>query len=121
MKISSARYSSGRSRLSSETSWSRLRRRWMTVSRVSRGRLESGGARLLDRVRQLHVQEPRRGLQPLQVVGEPEHGGPVGRLVAANALEDPGAVVETVRADVDLGVAPVDELARHPDLLGLAH
>jgi hypothetical protein len=26
-----------------------------------------------------------------------------------------------VRADVDLGVAPVDELAGHPDLLGLAH
>jgi hypothetical protein len=29
--------------------------------------------------------------------------------------------VETVRADVDRGVAPVDELAVHPDLLGLAH
>ena len=32
----------------------------------------------------------------------------------------PGAVVEAVRADVDLRVGPVDELAVHPDLLGLA-
>ena len=44
--------------------------------------------------------------------------GPLRRVVAADALEDAGAVVEAVRADVDARVVPVDELAVHPDLLG---
>ena len=47
--------------------------------------------------------------------------GPFGGLVAADALEDAGAVVETVDADVNRRVRPVDELAVHPDLLGLLH
>ena len=42
-------------------------------------------------------------------------------LVAADALEDARAVVQPVRADVDRRIGPVDELAVHPDLLGLAH
>jgi hypothetical protein len=29
--------------------------------------------------------------------------------------------VEAVRADVDLGIGPVDELPVHPDLLGRFH
>ena len=54
------------------------------------------------------------------MVGEAEDRRALGRLVAADALEDAGAVVEAVRADVDLASRPVDELAVHPDLLGLA-
>ena len=42
-------------------------------------------------------------------------------LVAADPLEDAGAVVEAVAENVDLGVVPGDELAVHPDPLGLLH
>ncbi len=42
--------------------------------------------------------------------------GAVDRVVGAHALEGAAAVVQRVRQDVDLGVAPVDELAVHPDL-----
>ena len=63
----------------------------------------------------------RRVVQALEVVGQPEDRRAFGGLVAADALEHAGPVVEPVRADVDRGVAPVDELAVHPDLLGLAH
>ena len=67
------------------------------------------------------MEQLRRVVQPLQVLGQPEDGRPLRGLVAANALEHTRAVVEPVRADVDPGVRPVDELAVHPDLLGLAH
>ena len=69
----------------------------------------------------LHVEQARRVDQALHVVGEAEHRGAVRRLVAANALEDAGAVVQAVRADVDAGIRPVHQLAVHPDLLGLLH
>ena len=62
-----------------------------------------------------------RVVQALEVVGQPEDRGALVGLVAADALEDTGAVVEPVRADVDRRVGPVDELTVHPDLLGLAH
>ena len=60
-------------------------------------------------------------MEPLHVIGEAEDGRPLRRVVAADALEDAGAVVEPMRADVDLGVVPVDEPAVHPDLLGRLH
>ena len=60
-------------------------------------------------------------MQALHVLAEPEDGRPLRRVVAANALEDARAVVEAVHADVNLRVGPVDELAVHPDLLGLLH
>ena len=47
--------------------------------------------------------------------------GPFVGLVAANPFEHAGAVVEPMGADVDRRVGPVDELAVHPDLVGLAH
>ena len=47
--------------------------------------------------------------------------GPLRRVVAADAFEDAGAVVEAVHAHVDARVVPVDELAVHPDLLGGLH
>src|SRR5581483_2811148 len=68
-----------------------------------------------------HVDQSRRGLQPLQVLAQAEHGRTRAGRVAADALEHAGAVVEPVRADVDAGVGPVDELAVEPDLLGLLH
>ena len=55
------------------------------------------------------------------MVHEPEDGGTALGRVAADALEDSGAVVQAVRADVDPGVRPVHQLAVHPDLLGLLH
>ena len=51
--------------------------------------LERRGAQLVDGVRQLHVEEPRRVVEPLQVVGEAKDGRPVVGLVAADPLEDP--------------------------------
>ena len=45
--------------------------------------------------------------------------GPSGGLVAADALEDAGAVVEGVREDVYLRLVPIDKLAVHPDLVDL--
>ncbi len=55
------------------------------------------------------------------MIGEPEHGRAVVGLVATDALEHPGAVVQTVDADVHVRVRPVDELAVHPDLLDPLH
>ena len=55
------------------------------------------------------------------MVAQAEDRRAVRRVVAADALEYAGAVVEPVRGDVDLRVRPVDELAVHPDLLGLLH
>ena len=55
------------------------------------------------------------------MLGEAEDRRAALGVVAADALEDPGAVVQAVRADVDPGVRPVHELAVHPDLLGLLH
>ena len=42
-------------------------------------------------------------------------------LVAADPLEDAGAVVQPMRQDVDLGVLPGDELAVVPDDVRFDH
>ena len=47
---------------------------------------------------------------------EPEDGRAVGGVVGAHALEGAAAVVQGVGQHMDLGVAPVDQLAVHPDL-----
>ena len=60
-------------------------------------------------------------VQPLEVVVEAEDGRAAVGLVRADPLEDARAVVQAVRADVNGRVGPVDQLAVHPDLLGLAH
>jgi hypothetical protein len=49
-----------------------------------------------------------------------DRGAAVG-LICPDALEDAGAVVESVGQHVDVGVVPADELAVHPDPLGLLH
>ena len=77
-------------------------------------------AELVGGERQVHVKEARRVVEPYEVLAKPEDGRAVGCLVAADALEHAGAVVQAVRPDVDLGVGPVDELTVHPDRLGLA-
>ena len=92
-----------------------------TGSPFARDELVRRLAQLRDRVRDIHVEQPGRVVQPLQMVGEPEDGGALRRVVAANALEHARAVVKPVDADVNLRVRPVHELAVHPDLLGLLH
>ena len=88
---------------------------------VGRERVVRGLPQLVGRVRELHVVDLRRALEARQVLAEPEDAGAAVGLVRADALEDPRAVVQRVREDVDLRVGPVDELAVHPDLLGLLH
>jgi hypothetical protein len=55
------------------------------------------------------------------VVGVAEDRRARRRVVAADALEHARPVVQAVREDVDLRVLPRDELAVHPDELGLLH
>src|SRR6185295_9157172 len=83
--------------------------------------LEARLAQLLDAERELHVEQSCGVVQALQVIVQPEAGGALRGLVAADAFEHTRSVVQAVDADVDLGVGPVDELAVHPDLLGLLH
>src|SRR5665647_2870846 len=60
-----------------------------------------------------------RALETPQMLAEAEHGRAFDGLVAADAFEDARAVVERVREDVDLGLAPGHKRAVHPDLLHL--
>ena len=89
------------------------------VELVGLEHLEGGVVELLDRVRHRHVVELRGPLDPLEVLRETEHGDAALRLVGADALEDPRAVVQRVREHVDLGVGPGDQLAVHPDRVHL--
>ena len=94
----------------------------VTGGQAVRGdQLVRGGAQLGDRVRQIHEEHLRGVLQALQVIPQAEHRRALLGLVAADSLEDARPVVEPVDADVDLRVRPVDELAVHPDLVGLLH
>src|SRR3954447_15153814 len=52
---------------------------------------------------------------------EAEDRRPPRGVVATDAFEDSRPVVQAVHADVDPCIGPVDELAVHPDLLGLLH
>ena len=55
-------------------------------------------------------------VQAADVIVEPEDGRAlVARVVAADAFEEAGAVVEGVREDVNLRVGEVDEAPVHPD------
>ena len=78
-------------------------------------------ADLVELVGQRQVVERRRLAEPLEVVAVAEDRRPVLGVVGADALEDPGAVVQPVAEDVHLGVVPGDEVAIHPDELGLLH
>jgi hypothetical protein len=50
---------------------------------------------------------------------EPEDRRTLARLVTSDALEQARAVMNDMRAYVNVRVIPVDELAVHPDLVGL--
>ena len=65
------------------------------------------------------MKQHRGVVQPAHVVGEAEHRRPPRGRVGADPLEHAGAVVQRVREHVDRRVVPVDELAVHPDLVGL--
>ncbi len=80
-----------------------------------------GLAELVDRVLERQVVELRRRVQAIEVLAMAEHRRALVGLVAADALEDPGAVVQPVAQDMDLGVVPSDELAIHPDPFRLFH
>src|SRR5262249_16851475 len=76
-----------------------------------------GGADVLGRVGHRQVVELGRSRQPGEVVGVAEDGRAAGGLVAPDALENAGSVVQSVREDVDLGVLPGDEFAVLPNQL----
>ena len=88
---------------------------------VAADQLMGGLAQLLLRVREVHVVEPGRALEPVQMVVVAEDRGAALGLVGADALEHAGAVVEGVREHVHLGVLPGDEFAVHPDDFGVGH
>jgi hypothetical protein len=71
---------------------------------------------LLGREGDLHAENLRAVEEPLGVLLQPKDRGTLGRVVGPHALEGAAAVVQGVRQHVDLGVAPVDERAVHPDL-----
>ena len=83
--------------------------------------LEDGGVDLVRAERDLVERRVDLGAleQPLAVLVEPEDRGTAVGPVGADALEHAVAVVEGRREDVDGRVVPVDELAVHPDLVGL--
>ena len=76
---------------------------------------------LLGRVGQRQVVELGRLLEPVEVVAVAEDRRAALGLVAADALEDAGAVVQPVAEHVDLRVLPGHELAVLPDQLSLLH
>ena len=59
------------------------------------------------------------GEHPVEVRVEVPHGRATRGGVGTDAFEDAGAVVQAVAQHMDLGVAPVHELAVHPDLVDL--
>jgi hypothetical protein len=78
-------------------------------------------AQLLAVERDRHVVQLRRLEQAVHVGLVAEDGGPDLGVVAADALEDAGAVVQAVREYVDLRVLPGDELPVQPDEVRLLH
>ena len=91
------------------------------VEAVPPDQLMRGLAKLVDRVLERQVVELRRRVQAIEMLAMAEHRRPLLGLVAADALEDPRAVVQPVAQDMDLGVVPSDELAVHPDPFRLFH
>src|SRR3954451_21046282 len=64
----------------------------------------------------LHAQDLGAVEQAIGVFLQAEDGRAVDRVVGTYALEDAAAVMQRVGEHVDLGVAPFDQLAVHPDL-----
>src|SRR5260370_31833710 len=66
----------------------------------------------------LHAINVRGGDEALHVFAQAENGGALLRFIAANALEDRGAVTHDVRKHVKFGVVPIDPFTVVPDFLG---
>ncbi|MCY1547716.1 hypothetical protein D9M68_837860 [compost metagenome] len=66
--------------------------------------------------RQFHAQDLGAVEQALGVFFQAEDRRAARRVVGTNAFEGAAAVVQRVGQHMDLGVAPVDHLAVHPDL-----
>jgi hypothetical protein len=73
---------------------------------------------LVVRERRVHPVDLAGVEEPLEVRVETEARGSADRFVAARAFKDGAPVVDDVRADVDLGVRPVDQRTVHPDFSG---
>src|SRR5205085_8909885 len=66
----------------------------------------------------LHHQDVRRVVKPVDVFLEAEHGAAsVGTFVTANPLEDAETIMQGVRQDMDLRLIPGDHLSVQPDLV----
>ena len=63
----------------------------------------------------LHAQDFGAVEQALGVFLQAENGGAFVGLVSAHALESAATIVQGVRENVHLGIAPVNQLAIHPD------
>uniref|UniRef100_A0A645BLW0 Uncharacterized protein n=1 Tax=bioreactor metagenome TaxID=1076179 RepID=A0A645BLW0_9ZZZZ len=66
--------------------------------------------------RQLHAQNLGAVEQAVCVVFQAEDRGALLRLVRSHAFKGAATIVQRVRQHVDLGIAPVQHLAVHPDL-----
>src|SRR5579864_3196718 len=88
---------------------------------VAADRVHDGVADLRDGERQVHAIDLGGERQPVQVLRQPEDGGDAlpGRrvhgVVAADALEDPGAIMQRMGQDMDRGLLEIDQLAVLPD------
>ena len=78
----------------------------------------AGGGELVEGVGDVHPVDATGDGESLQVGVEAEDGGAARGVVAANALEDGGAVLHGVREDVDVGIVPANEFAVAPDPVG---
>src|SRR5262249_47807965 len=80
--------------------------------------VERRGAKLVEAERDSYLVERRRQKEPPNVRVEPEDRGAVRRFVTPHSLEHAGAILQPVRADVNVGVVPANELAVEPDEIG---
>ena len=88
---------------------------------VPADQLLGGLADLLEGVVERQVVELSRLGESVQVVLMAEDRRADFGVVAADSLEDAGAVVQAVSEDVHIRLVPGDELAVLPDQLGLLH
>src|SRR5205823_4105192 len=87
------------------------------VEIVRRHRVEAGALELIDGERNLHPINLGAVEEAAGVIIEPENGRAlVGGVVAADAFEETGAVVNGVGQHVNLRVREVNEPSVHPDL-----
>ena len=85
---------------------------------IGADRVEDGLLELLPTERVLHPVDLGRVDQPSHVGVETEAGRAALGVVASRAFEHAAAVVDDVRAEMNIRVGPVDQRPVHPDLAG---